>query len=124
MKKFISLLLAACLCITCFLPAALAEQTALPASALSSLTNNCPTTGIMLPAEFNPLVYTYLLTVASWVTRVTFIPVCVDPKATIDVSGSQISSGETSQVFAMTDDPQVVTISVTAANKENSVYSI
>ena len=33
-----------------------------------SLTHNCPNTGIMLPASFNPYQTTYLLTVASWVS--------------------------------------------------------
>ncbi len=124
MRKFLSILLVTCLCVTCIGTAASAEQTALPASALSSLTNNCTNTGIMLPEEFNPNIYTYLLTVASWVSRVTFTPVSVDPDATIDINGSQISSGQTSQVFEMTDEPQIVTISVTAANQEKSVYGI
>ncbi len=124
MRKFLSILLATCLCVTCIGTAALTEQTALPSSALSSLANNCPNTGIMLPEEFNPNVYTYLLTVASWVSRVTFTPVSVDPDATIDISGLQISSGQTSQVFNMTDEPQMVTITVTASNQEKSVYGI
>jgi len=124
MRKFLSLLLATCLCTVCLSPLAIADQTELPASALSSLTHNCPNTEVMLPAEFNPQIYTYLLTVASWVSRVTFIPVSVDPNAVIKVNGSKISSGQTSQVFEMSDEPQIVTISVTTANLENSLYGI
>ncbi len=124
MRKFLSLLLAACFCLACFVPAASAEQATLPSSALSSLTNNCPNTGIMIPEEFDPFVYTYLLTVASWVSRVTFTPVSVDPQATIDVNGSKISSAQTSQDFDMTDEPQVVTIAVTDVNMGTYVYTV
>ena len=93
-------------------------------STLSSLTHNCPNTGIMLPEEFSPDVYTYLLTMASWVSQVTFIPVSVDPYATIEVNGVQTSSGQTSQNFDMTDEPQAVTISVTSTSLEETVYRI
>ena len=124
MRKFLSLLLAACFCLVCFVPIASAEQATLPSSALSSLTHNCPNTGIMIPEEFDPFVYTYLLTVASWVSRVKFTPVSVDPQATIDVNGAQISSGQTSQNFNMTDEPQVVTIAVTDVNMGTYVYTV
>ncbi len=124
MRKFLSLLLAACFCIACFIPAASAEQAILPSSALNSLTNNCPNTGIMIPEEFDPFVFTYLLTVASWVSRVTFTPVSVDPQSTIDVNGSRISSGQTSQIIPMTDEPQVVTISITSTNMDTYVYNV
>ena len=107
-----------------FVPVAVADQAALPSSALSSLTHNCPNTGIMLPTEFNPHIYTYLLTVASWVSRVTFTPVSVDPNAKIEVNGIQRSSGKPSQIIDMTDEPQIVTISVTTTNSENSLYGI
>lgn len=123
MRKFTSLLLAVCICFACFLPVAWAEQSTLPSS-LSSLTHNCPNTGIMIPEEFDPLVYTYLLTVASWVNRVTFVPVSVDPDAVIDMNGKQVISGETSQIFTMTDEPQLVTITVSTAGMEKSVYSV
>jgi hypothetical protein len=124
MRKFLILLLAACFCLACIVPTASAEQATLPSSALSSLTNNCPNTGIMIPEKFDPFVYTYLLTVASWVSRVTFTPVSVDPQATIDLNGSQISSGQTSRNFIMTDEPQVITIAVTDTNKETYVYNV
>jgi hypothetical protein len=123
-RKFLSVLLAACFCTACFVPAASAEQAILPSSALSSLANNCPDTGIMIPAEFDPFVVTYLLTVASWVSRVILTPVSVDPQATIDVNGSRISSGQPSQDIIMTDEPQVVTISVTSSNMDIYVYNV
>ncbi len=124
MRKFLSLLLAACLCMACFVPAASAQQATLPSSALSSLTNNCTNTGIIVPEAFDPFVFTYLLTVASWVSRVTFTPVSADPQATIDVNGSRVPSGQTSQIIPMTDEPQVVTISVTGTNQEIYVYTV
>ncbi len=124
MRKYLSLLLAACFCLVCFVPTTSAEQATLPSSALSSLTNNCPNTGIMIPEEFSPNVYTYLLTVASWVSRVNFTPVSTDPQATIEVNGSKISSGQTSQNFNMTNEPQVVTITVTSTSNEKTVYRI
>lgn len=124
MRKFLSILLAAGLCFLCLVPSASAEQATLPSSALSSLTHNCPTTGIMIPEAFDPFVSTYLLTVASWVSRVIFIPVSADPQATIDINGSQIASGQKSQDIPMTDEPQVVTITVTGTNQEKYVYNV
>ena len=79
---------------------------------LRSLTHNCPNTGIMLPETFNPYQTTYLLTVASWVSRPTFTPVAMDPSASIFVNGQYVRSGETSPVIPMTDAPQAVTIQV------------
>lgn len=79
---------------------------------LSSLTHNCPNTGIMLPDSFSPYQTTYLLTVADWVTRPTFTPTAYDPNATITVNGQYVRSGQTSQVINITDKPQIVTIQV------------
>ena len=79
---------------------------------LQSLSHNCPNTGVMVPASFNPYQTAYLLTVADWVSRVTFTPVAMDYNAMIYVNGQAIRSGQTSQVFNMTDDPQAVTIQV------------
>ena len=122
MRKLFAMMLVACLCVTGFIPMASAMQT-VPDSSLSSLTNNCTNTGIMLPQEFSPTIYTYLLTVASWVSRVTLTPISTNPNAAIEVNGSRISSGQTSQYFAMTDEPQIVTISVTT-NSGSSLYGI
>ncbi|MBR5111127.1 MAG: cadherin-like beta sandwich domain-containing protein [Clostridia bacterium] len=79
---------------------------------LRSLTHNCPNTGVMLPETFSPYQTTYLLTVASWVSRPTFTPVAMDPNAVILVNGQIVRSGDTSQVIPMTDQPQAVTIEV------------
>ena len=87
---------------------------------LQSLTHNCPNTGIMAPAAFSPYQNVYLLTVADWVSRVTFTPVAMDYNATITVNGQYIRSGQTSQVFNMTDKPQAVTIQVTSGNASNT----
>lgn len=90
---------------------------------LSSLTHNCPNTGIMLPEIFSPLQTTYLLTVANWVSRPTFTPVAVDPNAIITVNGKVVQSGAKSQVIEMTDEPQAVTIQVTN-NGASTTYTI
>jgi hypothetical protein len=122
MKK-IAILLALSLLLSCAVPA-LAGPVTLPMSALQALGNNCPTTGRMLPELFDPLVQTYLLTVASWVSRVTFTPVSVDPLATITVNGQYVASGHESQIIQMTNDPQAVTVSVTSSTMENTVYTV
>ena len=67
---------------------------------LISLTHNCPNTGKMLPEYFNPSVTTYLLTVASWVSRVCFTPVASDPSAAVEVNGSIIRSGSSTSYCA------------------------
>lgn len=94
-----------------------------PASSLVSLENNCPNTGKMIPETFSPTVYSYILTVASWVSRVTFTPVSLDPAAAIYVNGQYNPSGQVSQEFSMTNDPQAVTIMVTSG-AETSVYTV
>ncbi len=90
---------------------------------LRSLTHNCPNTGVMLPEAFNPYQTTYLLTVASWVSRPTFTPVAMDPAAAIYVNGQYVRSGETSQVIPMTDKPQAVTIQV-SNGASATVYTV
>ncbi len=106
-------------------PTAQPYPTAAPTgnSLLSSLTHNCPNTGIMLPASFNPYQTTYLLTVASWVSRPTFTPTAYDPNAVITVNGQVVRSGQTSQVIPMTDKPQAVTIVVTSGSA-STTYTI
>ena len=124
MKKTLALLMAVCLIAALGTFPALATQVVLPASALAGLTHNCPNTGIMIPEAFDPMVHTYLLTVASWVSRVVFTPLSADPQSVITVNGAAVASGQPSQVIGMTDTPQMVTISVTAPSGEASVYSV
>ena len=90
---------------------------------LSNLTHNCPNTGVMMPSYFNPYQTTYLLTVADWVSRVTFTPTAQDYNATIRVNGQTVRSGGTSQVINMTDKPQAVTIQVQSGTASNT-YTI
>lgn len=90
---------------------------------LRSLTHNCPNTGIMLPEYFSPYQTTYLLTVASWVSRPTFTPTAMDPNAQITVNGQVVKSGQTSQVIPMTDKPQAVTI-VVSNGGASTTYTI
>ena len=110
--------------------AALADgySTPLPANKgstrLAGLTHNCPNTGIMLPEYFSPYQTTYLLTVASWVSRPTFTPVAEDPDAVIRVNGQIVQSGQKSQIIPMTDEPQAVTIQVTNGNTVPTTYTI
>ena len=89
---------------------------------LISLTHNCPNTGKMLPEYFNPSVTTYLLTVASWVSRVQFTPMAGDPYATIYVNGTIVRSGAASSYIKMTDNPQQVTIEVVGSSGQRTIY--
>ncbi len=130
--------IALCLLVTCALPLAAADEElqvgdyywGTPAAAsngdaptLTSLTHNCPNTGKMLPAYFSPTVTTYLLTVASWVSRVQFTPVSGDLYATIYVNGAVVRSGSASSYIKMTDNPQQVTIEV-AGSGGRTVYTV
>ena len=100
-----------------------AETYAAGTTLLSSLSHNCPNTGVMLPETFSPYQTTYLLTVASWVSRPTFTPVAMDPNASIYVNGQYVRSGETSQVIPMTDKPQAMTIQVSNGGA-STVYTV
>ena len=91
---------------------------------LLSLTHNCPNTGIMMPEYFSPNVTTYLLTVASWVSRVQFTPVASDPYATIYVNGTIVRSGAASSYIKMTDSPQQAQIDVVSASGQRTTYTI
>ena len=115
MKRIFAVLLTVILLCACApaLPALADDGGAVGSTLLKSLTHNCPNTGIMLPEAFSPYQYTYLLTVASWVSRPTFTPTAMDPNAVIRVNGQVVRSGQTSQVIPMTDKPQAVTIQVT-----------
>ena len=96
-------------------PLALAQPaSALPADRLASLSHNAPNTGIMLPEYFDPWQNTYLLTVAHWVSRITFTPVTSSPTSQVTVNGQPVISGQKSQIIQMTDKPQAVQITVTA----------
>ncbi|MBQ8081612.1 MAG: cadherin-like beta sandwich domain-containing protein [Clostridia bacterium] len=95
-----------------------------PTPRLSALTHNCPNTGKMLPETFNPNVTSYILTVASWVSRVSFTPTANDPNATIRVNGVAIRSGAETSYFKMTDHPQQVTIEVSNGIGQSTVYTV
>ena len=79
MKRVLSLLLAAALLCACV--PVLADDGGSGSTLLRSLTHNCPNTGIMLPEHFSPYQTTYLLTVASWVSRPTFTPTAAPASA-------------------------------------------
>ena len=113
-RKFFALLLAVMLLLTSM--PALADG---GDSRLTSLTHNCPNTGKMLPEVFNPNQLSYILTVADWVSRVTFTPTA---DGVIYVNGVQVPSGQKSQVIQMTDEPQQVTIQV--QNGTTTTYTV
>ena len=122
MKRIASLVLALVLLCAC-VPALADDGYSTGSTLLRSLTHNCPNTGIMLPEYFSPYQTTYLLTVASWVSRPTFTPVAMDPNAVITVNGQVVRSGQTSQIIPMTDKPQAVTINV-ANGAASTTYTI
>lgn len=114
MKKVLALLLTLSL-LLCALPA-MADGD----SRLTSLTHNCPNTGVMLPSAFNPNQTTYILTVASWVSRVNFTPTAA---GTIYVNGTQVASGTACANIQMTNEPQQVTIQVVNGSS-STTYTI
>ncbi len=101
------------------LPAA-ADGSPLPV--LTSLTHNCPNTGKMLPEKFDPNTNEYILTVASWVSRVNFTPTA-EYGTSITVNGQYIASGSTTSYFQMTDEPQMVQITLSRYGVSNT-YTI
>ena len=139
MKK-LSLLLAVSLIFAAFVPCAVADEeldvgdyywgetvqpeTVYGGPQLISLTHNCPNTGKMLPEYFSPSVTTYLLTVASWVSRVQFTPVAADPYATIYVNGAIVRSGAASSYIRMSDNPQQVLIEVVGSSGARTAYTV
>ena len=124
MRKMPVVLVVACLLATVIMPASLALPPLMMDSMLASLEHNCPNTGIMLPQTFSPYESSYLLTVASWVSRVNFTPVSASPLATILVNGTAVISGHKTADFVMTDKPQAVNIVVTGPSAESRVYTV
>lgn len=115
MKKagILSLLLAVMLIVPLFSAFAAGD---VPADRLSGLTHNAPHTGIMMPERFDPYQTTYLLTVASWVSRVKLTPTCSSPDSVITVNGQVVKSGQPSPIIQMTNEPQAATITVSSYN--------
>jgi len=93
----------------------------LPPDRLVSLEHNAPNTGKMLPASFDPYQNTYLLTVASWVSRITFTPVTSSPTSIVTVNGQVVQSGQKSQIIEMSNDPQTVQVTVSAYDAANQL---
>ena len=101
--------------------AALAQPAALPPERLQNLTHNAPNTGIMLPKAFDPYEDTYLLTVASWVSRIKFTPTTSSPTSAVTVNGQPVASGQESPIIQMKDEPQEVFITVSAHDANGAV---
>lgn len=126
MKKSCILIITLVLFLSMIASVSASEATA---PTLSSLSHNCTNTGIMMPATFSPDQRTYLLTVASWVSRVKLTPATASPNAMITVNGQPVASGETAETIKMTNEPQMVTIAVydpTSTNPQASqtVYTV
>ncbi len=114
MKRLIGILLALSLLLPfAILPAAQASY-GVPPERLVNLVHNAPNTGKMLPSSFDPYTTTYLLTVAHWVSRITFTPTTAGPLVAVTVNGQPVASGQPSQIIQMTNDPQAVQIVVSA----------
>lgn len=117
MKKLLAIALLSALLLS-LAPAGLAAP-ALPADRLQNLEHNAPNTGKMLPERFDPYQNTYLLTVANWVSRITFTPTTAAPNAMVTVNGQVVASGQKSQIIQMTDNPQAVQITVSVYGDGN-----
>ena len=121
MKKLLAFTLL-CLMLLGTLSAGQASST-LPPERLVNLVHNCPNTGKMLPEHFDPYQNTYLLTVADWVSRVTFTPTTSSPNAVVTVNGQMVASGQKSQIIQMSNDPQAVQITVSVYGANNMLVA-
>ena len=119
MKRTLGLLTALVLLGMCMNAVPALASPGLPPERLLNLTHNAPNTGKMVPASFDPYQNTYLLTVASWVSRITFTPTTSSPYAVVSVNGQIVASGQKSQIIQMSDDPQAVQITVSAYDPGN-----
>lgn len=95
-----------------------------PAPRLDGIKHNCPNTGKMVPEVFDPDVTSYILTVASWVSRVQFTPYTADPDCVVRVNGIVVPHGSKSSYISMTDNPQQALITITNALGEVKTYTI
>ncbi len=121
MKRTLAILVTLLLAAVMLIPSAgLADGEAY----LVSLTHNCVNTGKMLPENFNSNTTAYILTVASWVSRVKFTPIANDPQCTVTVNGAYVAQGTESQIIQMSNDPQQVMITVTAPGGASRTYTI
>ena len=112
MKKLLAVLLAALLLSAC-VPAMAAPGTPY----LIGFVHNCPNTGKMLPATFDPYTNTILLTVADWVTTVNFT--LTSTEGQIYVNEVYVPNGGTCKDITMTNDPQEVYIRLVNGSEQN-----
>jgi len=90
---------------------------------LSSLTHNCPNTGIMVPSTFSPSQTSYLLTVADWVSSVYFIP--YSPNATaVYFNGSYVANGAQTPSISLSDNPTSAIITLTGSGGQTATYTV
>lgn len=123
MKKLVALMAALLLMLSLISLANAQVVQGLPPERLQNLVHNAPNTGKMLPERFDPYQNTYLLTVASWVSRITFEPTTSSPQAVVTVNGQRVASGQKSQIIQMTNDPQAVQITVSVYGDGNALVA-
>lgn len=132
MKKLLALLLAAAL-LCGVVPTALADggQGYLVTDSggyavdhlLTNFGHNCPSTGVLLPAQFNPNVTSYLLSVAHTVARIRITPY-YPLGATCTVNGQYVASGQESQNITLGNDAISIPVVVTGSSGISTTYTI
>ncbi|MBN1777139.1 MAG: cadherin-like beta sandwich domain-containing protein [Clostridiales bacterium] len=90
---------------------------------LSSLSHNCPNTGIMVPGSFSPSQNSYLLTVADWVSSVYFVP--YSPNAiSIYFNGIYVGNGSQTPSISLSDNPTSATITLAGSGGQTNTYTV
>ncbi len=90
---------------------------------LSSLTNNAPNTGIMVPSTFSPSQTSYLLTVADWVSTVYFIPYSPNASA-IYCNGAYVANGSKTANITLSDNPTSATFTLVGSGGQTATYTV
>ena len=116
MKK--NAFLSAALCLLLLFSAAQADI----APVLTMLSHSCESTAVSSPPSFDPYTRSYLVTVASWETGISFIPT-VPGGCYASVNGQYVPSGEASAEIPLSDEPICVTVRVSNTTG-SAVYTI
>ncbi len=109
---------AAALCLLLLISAARADI----APVLTMLSHSCEATAVSSPPSFDPYTRSYLVTVASWETGISFIPT-VPGGCYATVNGQYVPSGTASATIPLSDGP--VSVMVRVSNTTGSaVYTV
>lgn len=90
---------------------------------LSSLTNNAPNTGVMVPGAFSPAQTSYLLTVASWVSQVNFIPYSPNA-AIIYFNGTVVGNGAQTPNITLSNNPTSAVFTLVGSGGASTTYTV